>query len=58
LAHKNLNDFLQKKDEKVLPFIDHLLKKLDEHIAKDGRVLLLTLTKKSSEEITNYLVSK
>lgn len=58
LAHKNLKDFLQKKDEKVLPFIDHLLKKLDEHISKDGRVLLLTLTKKSSEEITNYLVSK
>ena len=58
LAHKNLKDFLQKKDEKVLPFIDHLLKKLDEHIAKGGRVLLLTLTKKSSEEITNYLVSK
>ena len=58
MAHSNLKDFLQKKDEKVLPFIDHLLKKLDEHIAKGGRVLLLTLTKKSSEEITNYLVSK
>ena len=58
LAHSNLKDFLQKKDENVLPFIDHLLKKLDEHISKWGRVLLLTLTKKSSEEITNYLVSK
>jgi len=58
LANSNLKDFLQKKDEKVLPFIDHLLKKLDEHIGKGGRVLLLTLTKKSSEEITNYLVSK
>lgn len=58
LVHSNLKDFLQKKDENVLPFIDHLLKKLDEHIAKGGRVLLLTLTKKSSEEITNYLVSK
>ena len=58
MAHSNLKDFLQKKDENVLPFIDHLLKKLDEHISKWGRVLLLTLTKKSSEEITNYLVSK
>ena len=58
LVHSNLKDFLQKKDENVLPFIDHLLKKLDEHIGKWGRVLLLTLTKKSSEEITNYLVSK
>ncbi len=54
----NIKDFLQKKDNKVLPFIDHLLWKLDEHIDKNGRVLLLTLTKKSSEEITNYLVSK
>lgn len=58
MAYSNLKDFLQKKDENVLPFIDHLLKKLDEHISKWGRVLLLTLTKKSSEEITNYLVSK
>ncbi|HKL44487.1 MAG TPA: helicase-related protein [Candidatus Absconditabacterales bacterium] len=56
--HSNIKDFLQKKDNKVLPFIDHLLGKLDEHINKNGRILLLTLTKKSSEEITNYLVSK
>jgi hypothetical protein len=34
LVHSNLKDFLQKKDENVLPFIDHLLKKLDEHIGK------------------------
>ena len=39
-------------------FLEHLLQKLDEHIAKKGKVLLLTLTKKSSEEITNFLVSK
>ncbi|HRX63873.1 MAG TPA: helicase-related protein [Candidatus Absconditabacterales bacterium] len=56
--YPNIKDFMQKKDKKTLPFIDHLLGKLDEHIAKEGRVLLLTLTKKSSEEITNYLVSK
>jgi len=57
--YPNTKDFLQWIwDKKILPFIDHLLSKLDEHIAKKGRVLLLTLTKKSSEEITNYLVSK
>lgn len=60
--HPNIDDFMQKNindtTQKPLPFIDHLLWKLDEHIDKNGRVLLLTLTKKSSEEITNYLVSK
>ncbi len=39
-------------------FLEHMLGKLDEHIAKDGKVLLLTLTKKSSEEITSFLISK
>lgn len=58
----NLPDFLQ-RDPNTLPadqpaFLEHLLKKMDDHIAKKGRVLLLTLTKKSSEEITNFLVSK
>jgi excinuclease ABC subunit B len=57
--HPNLKDFLPKnKDSKPLPFIDHLLSKLDEHISKNWKILILTLTKKSSEEITNYLVSK
>lgn len=57
--YPNTKDFLpQTKDQKLLPFIDHLLWKLNEHISKNGKVLLLTLTKKSSEEITNYLVSK
>lgn len=58
MTYSNLKDFLQKKDETVIPFIDHLTLKLNEHIWKWWRVLLLTLTKKSSEEITNYLVSK
>lgn len=39
-------------------FLEHLLKKMDAHIAQQGKILLLTLTKKSSEEITNFLVSK
>ncbi len=59
-THVNLQDFLQSKAQpKNWPaFLEHLLKKLDEHIKKDGKVLLLTLTKKSSEEVTNFLVSK
>lgn len=57
--YSNKKDFLQWVWEKeIIPFIDHLLWKLDEHISKKWRVLLLTLTKKSSEEITNYLISK
>jgi excinuclease ABC subunit B len=39
-------------------FLAHLLAKFDEHISKGGKILLITLTKKSSEEITNFLVSK
>ena len=39
-------------------FLDHMLKKFDEHISKWGKILLITLTKKSSEEITNFLISK
>ena len=38
-------------------FLAHLLKKFDEHISKWGKILLITLTKKSSEEVTNFLVS-
>lgn len=41
-----------------LPFLDHLFGKINAHIALQGRVLLLTLTKKSSEEITNFLVTQ
>lgn len=39
-------------------FLEHLLEKLKEHIAKQGKILLVTLTKKSSEEVTNFLVSQ
>jgi len=58
--YKNLKDFMQGNDftGKKPAFLEHLLKKLDDHIAKKGKVLLLTLTKKSSEEVTNFLVSK
>ena len=49
---------LQQEGGKHPAFLEHLLKKLDEHIQKWGKVLLITLTKKSSEEVTTFLVSK
>ncbi len=60
--HKNLKDFLQ-LDPKKLPaqvpwFMEHMLKKTDEAIAKWMRVLLLAITKRSSEEITNFLLAE
>ncbi len=62
MTHPNLADFLQVsrvQQAKPLPaFLDHLIGKLDEHIAKKGKVLILTLTKKSAEEIASYMLSK
>lgn len=46
------------KDQPYPAFLEHLLGKMDEHIKQKGKILLLTLTKKSSEEVTNFLVSK
>lgn len=40
------------------PFLEHLLERIKNHIAKQGKVLLITLTKKSSEEVTNFLISQ
>ena len=58
-AYPNLKDFVRKdlKNEGT-PFLENLLGKMNEQIAKQGRVLVLTLTKRSSEEVTNFLVSK
>jgi len=59
--HKNIAQFLQKKHNawvKANSFIDHMLQRTDESIARWQRVLLLTLTKKSSEEISNFMLSK
>lgn len=57
----NLKDFLQRnpKDKTPVPeFIDDLLTKITKHISKWGRVLVLAMTKRSSEEIANFLISK
>ena len=61
MTYQNLPDYLQKDLQVWMPqwsFIDHLLAKADACIQKDMRVLILTLTKKSSEEITNFMLSK
>lgn len=62
MKYPNLDDFLQTQRNDITQptqeFVDHMLGKIDEHISKWGRILLLALTKKSSEEITNFLLSK
>lgn len=60
-SYPNLSDFLHTNVQQAQPlpaFLDHLYGKLDEHIAKKGKVLILTLTKKSAEEVSSFLISK
>lgn len=54
----NLKDFIHIDAPNNIPFLEHLFVKIDFHISEWWRILLLTLTKKSSEEITNFLVSR
>ena len=55
----NLVDYVgTSHPDRVPVFIDHLFEKIDYHISQWGKILLLTLTKKSSEEISNFLISK
>jgi len=55
----NLSDYLWWSNHPNGPvFIDHLFEKIDQHKAQWWRILILTLTKKSSEEISNFLISK
>ncbi len=60
--HNNMETYLQKTKawdpSQAMPFLDHLFGKIDFHINDWWKILLLTLTKKSSEEITNFLLSK
>lgn len=53
---EKLNKDLSGKNGPV--FIDHLFAKIDNHIATWWRSIILTMTKKSSEEITNFLITK
>ncbi len=57
----NLQDFIQ-LDPNELPwtmpvFMEHMMGKVDETIAKDLRVLIIALTKRSSEEVSQFLLS-
>jgi excinuclease ABC subunit B len=60
MTYSNLKDFvkLHQDDIQYPAFLEHLIGKMDEHIKKKWKILILTLTKKSSEEVTNFLVSK
>lgn len=62
MKNSNIKDFLQTDIDQLstdMPeFIDDLIYKLDTHIANKWKALILTLTKKSSEEVTNFLVKK
>lgn len=60
--YSNLKEFLNvsqiEKGKQVPSFIDHLFSKINQHIQKGGRILILTLTKRSAEEITNFFVAR
>lgn len=61
MSHPNLKDFLRKEEQSWITansFIDHMFVKIDQTIAKWLRILVLTMTKKSSEDITNFLLQK
>lgn len=55
---KNSKELEQLSQKPGWSFLDHLLAKIDQHIADQGKTLIITLTKKSSEEITNFLISE
>ncbi|MEI7477125.1 MAG: hypothetical protein WCJ81_00860 [bacterium] len=60
-VYENLADFLQTTVVPAQPvpaFLDNLFAKIDEHITKKGKVLLLTLTKKSAEEVSSFLLGR
>ena len=59
--YPNLNSYFQLQQvpsQTVPPFLEHLFGKIDYHISKQGKILILTLTKKSAEEISQFFVSK
>lgn len=59
--YPNIKDFLQQKKQPDITsdsFIDHLLHNIDATIKQGDRILILALTKRSSEEITNFMLSK
>ena len=58
-----IDTYLQTSSEKVRweehpAFLEHLLERIKLHISKWGKILLITLTKKSSEEVTSFLIAQ
>ncbi len=57
---------MNKKTEQILfwekksvgTFFDHMLLKIKEHKEKNGRILIITTTKRSAEEVANLLLEK
>lgn len=61
MEYPNMKEFLQKERQSWITaesFIDHMLYKVDKTIERWLRVLILALTKKSSEEISNFMLAK
>ena len=60
--YPNLQDFIGVAEDQLVdglpPFIDHLLEQIDTSIEQWLRSLILTMTKKSAEEISNFMLSK
>ena len=61
---KSLIDTYLQTDNKIAAssehpaFLEHLLDRIKYHISKWWKILLITLTKKSSEEVTSFLTSQ
>ncbi len=55
---KKLEKILFNDKKSVGSFFDHMLLKLNEHIKKWWKCLIITTTKKSAEEISNLLLEK
>lgn len=59
VKYPNLSDYFWSSQPSNGPvFIDHLFEKIDYHKSQWWKILILTLTKKSSEEVSNFLISK
>jgi len=58
-----IDTYLQTSSDEVIKkqhpaFLEHLLEKINHHVKDWWKILLITLTKKSAEEVTNFLVSQ
>ena len=58
-----IDTYLQTDNKKAVAtkhpaFLEHLLDRIKFHITKWWKILLITLTKKSSEEVTSFLISQ